>query len=98
MAQGTVEDVLRVEQSLTAQYLSGRKRIEAPRERRTPKGAIEIVGAAEHNLKNVNVKFPLGVLTAALIWFQGRVVRQTGSVPPGHWPLVGSSAWYAMPS
>ena len=64
MAQGTAEEVKLVENSVTGQYLSGRKKIEVPKTRRKSiKGkCIEIVGATEHNLKNINVKFPLGVL------------------------------------
>ncbi len=50
--------------SLTAGYLSGRLKIEVPAERRTPRGAIEVLGASEHNLKGVDVAFPIGVLTA----------------------------------
>jgi excinuclease ABC subunit A len=48
--------------SLTAAYLTGRKKIATPQSRRTPKRFIEIVGAAEHNLKELSVRFPLGVL------------------------------------
>ncbi len=50
--------------SLTGQYLSGRKKIEIPAERRAPRAFIEIKGAAEHNLKQVDVKFPIGTFTA----------------------------------
>ena len=62
MAQGTAEEIKKVEGSITGQYLSGRKKIPVPKKRRKSNGkAIEIIGATEHNLKNVNVKIPLGV-------------------------------------
>jgi len=64
MAQGTCEDILQASDSLTGQYLSGRKAIEIPAKRHAPgKDFIEIVGASGHNLKNVRVAFPVGLLT-----------------------------------
>ena len=63
VACGSVEDIMKVERSLTGQYLSGEKSIEVPTHRRIPKGYIEVVGARENNLKNVSVKVPLGVMT-----------------------------------
>ena len=64
MAQGTAEEIKQIPDSITGQYLSGRKKILVPSKRRKSNGkAIEIVGATENNLKNINVKFPLGVFT-----------------------------------
>ena len=64
MAQGTAKEIMKVKDSITGQYLSGKKKIEVPAKRRKPKKeCIEVVGAKEHNLKNMNVKFPLGVFT-----------------------------------
>jgi excinuclease ABC subunit A len=64
VAQGTADEVEAVAESLTGQYLAGTRRIEVPAKRRRPGGYVEITGASQHNLKNVNVKVPLGVLTA----------------------------------
>ena len=63
MAQGTAEEIKKVKESITGQYLSGAKKIEVPKKRRKPqKGKyIEVIGAKENNLKNIDVKFPLGV-------------------------------------
>ena len=62
IAEGTVKEVMKVENSITGQYLSGRKFIALPEERRKPgKNCIEIRGAKENNLQNVNVKFPIGL-------------------------------------
>ena len=64
IAAGTVEDIKKCKKSLTGQYLIGEKKIEIPRERRVGNGNfITIKGAKENNLKNVNVKIPLGTLT-----------------------------------
>lgn len=60
---GTAEDVMKCERSITGDYLSGRKKIPVPDQRRTPSGWMEVTGARENNLKNINVKFPLGVMT-----------------------------------
>ena len=64
MAQGTAEEVKNVPGSITGDYLSGRKQIHVPSSRRKGnKKCIEVVGATENNLKNISVKFPLGVFT-----------------------------------
>ncbi|WP_243297980.1 excinuclease ABC subunit UvrA [Bacillus litorisediminis] len=64
VSAGTPEEVMNDENSLTGQYLSGKKFIPLPDVRRKPDGRfIEVVGASENNLKNVNVKFPLGTFT-----------------------------------
>jgi excinuclease ABC subunit A len=63
MAQGTCADILAVPESVTGQYMSGRKKIEIPKRHKTGKDFIEIVGASGNNLKNVNVKVPVGLLT-----------------------------------
>ena len=62
VAQGTVEDIKACPESLTGQYLSGAKKIAVPAKRRKPTGWLKVIGAQEHNLKNINVKVPLGVL------------------------------------
>jgi len=63
IAQGSVEDIEAEERSVTGDYLSGRRRVEPPEERREPTGAVTVLGASEHNLKNVDAEFPLGVFT-----------------------------------
>ena len=63
VAQGTAEEVMRVPESLTGQFLAGTRRIEVPAKRRKPSGYVEIEGASQHNLKSVDVKVPLGAFT-----------------------------------
>lgn len=65
VAQGTPQEIMKDTSSLTGDYLSGRKFIPVPLERRKPNGKwLEVKGAKENNLKNLNAKFPLGVFTA----------------------------------
>jgi len=63
VAQGTATEVQRVKESLTGQFLSGERTIDTPKRRRTPSGYIEILGASEYNLRDIDVHVPLGVLT-----------------------------------
>jgi excinuclease ABC subunit A len=60
VAEGTADDVARVRESLTGQYLAGKRRIEVPARRRKPAGHVLIEGATQHNLKNIDVRIPLG--------------------------------------
>ena len=63
IACGTAEDIMKCKQSITGDYLSGRKKIPVPKERRKPTGHITIKGARENNLKNIDVDIPLGIMT-----------------------------------
>ena len=63
VAVGTAQDIMQVEESVTGQYLSGKKSIPVPKKRRKPTGYIKVLGAAENNLKDVDVTFPLGIMT-----------------------------------
>ncbi len=63
IAAGTAQDIMDNPDSITGAYLSGRKKIPVPPERRKPAGWLTVKGAKENNLKNVTVKFPLGIMT-----------------------------------
>lgn len=65
VATGTPKEIMENEDSITGQYLSGKKQIATPKKRRTPKKdqSLKIIGARENNLKNITVNFPLGVMT-----------------------------------
>jgi len=108
VAQGTLKDVLGNGESITADYLTGKRRIELPRRRRKVKvqNAIEIRGAAENNLKDIRVRFPLGVfgcvtgvsgsgkstlVTQTLLRALRRRLYNSHDKPGKHERLVGSS-------
>jgi excinuclease ABC subunit A len=63
MAQGTCDEIMAVPDSVTGQYMSGRKQIAIPKRHKPGQDWIEVVGASGHSLKNVSVKFPVGLLT-----------------------------------
>jgi excinuclease ABC subunit A len=63
VAAGSIKDIIREKRSVTGDYLSGRKSIPVPKKRRQRKGSVELLGAAENNLKSVYAGFPTGVFT-----------------------------------
>lgn len=63
VAQGTAEEIMKVPESITGQYLSGKLRIPVPTKRRKPTGYLTVKGACENNLKKIDVKIPSGVFT-----------------------------------
>lgn len=63
IAVGTAQEIMKCKDSITGDYLSGKKKIPIPEIRKQPSGYIKVVGAQENNLKNISVKFPLGVMT-----------------------------------
>ncbi len=108
IAQGTLADICAAEESITGQYLSGKKRIEMPEERKKAvlSNCIEVKGATENNLKNVNVKFPIGVFTCVtgvsgsgkstlvteiLLKGLNRRLHGTGDKPGKHKNIIGLS-------
>ena len=104
IAQGTAEEIMKIEESVTGQYLSGRKRIPVPEQRRKPTGALTVVKAEENNLKKINVDFPLGVLTCVtgvsgsgksslvneiLYKHLARVLNRARTIPGKHEKIIG---------
>ena len=63
VAAGTAKEIMRNKKSVTGAYLSGRMQIPVPDVRKEPKGWLKVIGAAENNLKNIDVSFPVGVMT-----------------------------------
>ena len=87
MAEGTPMEIMENEKSITGQYLSGKKRIDIPQVRRKPnKKYIEIIGARENNLKNIDVKIPIGLMTCI-----------TGVSGSGKSSLVNEILYKALP-
>ena len=65
VAAGSIQDIMNEPRSITGDYLAGRRKIEPPAERRKPDGRwLEVIGAKQNNLKNINVRFPVGLITA----------------------------------
>ena len=86
VAQGTADDIMKCEDSITGQYLSGKKKIEVPSVRRTGNGGfLTIRGARENNLKSIDVKIPLGVMTCV-----------TGVSGSGKSSLINSIVYQAL--
>ena len=75
VAQGSIEDLISSQKSITGQYLSGQRKIYLPAERRKSKGEIELIGVSENNLKNINIKIPLGVFNCVTGYLQA-IIRQ----------------------
>jgi len=106
VAAGPLNEIMKVEESITAQYLTGKKSIETPEVRNPGNGKIiTIKGASENNLKNVNVDFPLGTLTLVTgvsgsgkstlvneILFKGlnKAVNNSRKLPGKHKEIIGS--------
>lgn len=63
VAAGTAKEIMRNKKSITGAYLSGRMQIPVPEVRKEPKGWLKVIGATENNLKNIDVSFPVGVMT-----------------------------------
>lgn len=105
VAQGTVEDIKKCKESITGQFLSGKRKIEVPSKRRKGNGKfLEIKGASEHNLKNINVKIPAGKLVLVTgvsgsgksslvneILYKGvsRITNRTLEKPGKHKEIIG---------
>ena len=105
IAAGTVDDIMKCKKSITGQYLTGEKKVEVPKKRRKGNGnLITVKGAKENNLKNINVKFPLGVFNIVTgvsgsgkstlvneILYKGvsKVVSKTKAIPGKHKEILG---------
>ncbi len=104
VAQGTVQDIIDTEDSITGQYLSGKLSIPVPQKRRKPKAFLKIKGAQENNLKNIDVDIPLGVFTCVtgvsgsgksslineiLYKFLAKKLNRASTIPGKHKSITG---------
>ena len=105
VATGTAQEIMANENSITGAYLSGRMRIPVPEVRKEPQGWLKVIGAAENNLKNIDVSFPLGVMTCVtgvsgsgksslvneiLYKRLARELNRAGTIPGKHKAIEGS--------
>ena len=90
IATGTAEEIMKNKNSITGAYLSGRIKIPVPKERRKPTGFITVKGARENNLKNIDVKIPLGIMTNEILYKRlARDLNRARCIPGAHDDIEG---------